>query len=79
MEINQFVAVTDNPEFCLGTTLLYIDTHDTVSQVVKIAQFSHMRMTVDKIIGIHAVYNERREIRAYSSTLVILYLLFAYE
>ena len=38
-----------------------------------------MRMTVDKIIGIHAVYNERHEIRAYSSTLVILYLLFAYE
>ena len=25
MEINQFVAVTDDPEFCLGKTLLYID------------------------------------------------------
>ena len=29
MEINQFVAVTDDPEFCLGTTLLYIDTRNT--------------------------------------------------
>ena len=25
MELNQFVAVGDDPEFCLGTTLLYID------------------------------------------------------
>ena len=29
MEINQFVAVTNNPEFFLGTTLLYIDTRNT--------------------------------------------------
>ena len=28
MEINQFVAVTNDPEFCLGTTLLYIDTRN---------------------------------------------------
>ena len=28
MEINQFVAVTDDPEFSLGTTLLYIDTRN---------------------------------------------------
>ena len=28
MEINQFVVVTDDPEFCLGTTLLYIDTRN---------------------------------------------------
>ena len=26
VEITQFVAVTDDPEFCLGTTPLYIDT-----------------------------------------------------
>ena len=31
MEINQFVAVTDDPEFCLGTTLLYIDTRNSGS------------------------------------------------
>ena len=29
MEIEQFVVVTDDPEFCLGTTLLYIDTRNT--------------------------------------------------
>ena len=29
VEINQFVAVTDDPEFCLGTTLLYIETRNT--------------------------------------------------
>ena len=29
VEINQFVAVTDDLEFCLGTTLLYIDTRST--------------------------------------------------
>ena len=28
MEINQFVAVTDDPEFFLETTLLYIDTRN---------------------------------------------------
>ena len=28
MEINQFVAVTDDPEFSLGTTPLYIDTRN---------------------------------------------------
>ena len=28
MELNQFVAVTDDPEFCLGTTLF--DTCDNV-------------------------------------------------
>ena len=28
MEIKQFVVVTDDPEFCLGTTLLYIDTRN---------------------------------------------------
>ena len=28
MEINQFVVVTDDPEFCQGTTLLYIDTRN---------------------------------------------------
>ena len=28
MDINQFIAVTDDPEFCLGTTLLYIDTRN---------------------------------------------------
>ena len=30
VKINQFVAVTDDPEFCLGTTLLYIDTRNTI-------------------------------------------------
>ena len=25
----KFVADTDDPEFCLGTTLLYIDTRNT--------------------------------------------------
>ena len=29
MEIKQFVVVTDDPKFCLGTTLLYIDTRNT--------------------------------------------------
>ena len=29
MEVKQFVVVTDDPEFCLGTTLLYIDTRNT--------------------------------------------------
>ena len=28
MEIKQFVVVTNDPEFCLGTTLLYIDTRN---------------------------------------------------
>ena len=28
VEINQFVAVTDDPEFCLETTLLYNDTRN---------------------------------------------------
>ena len=26
--MNQFAAVTDDPEFCLGTTPLYIDTRN---------------------------------------------------
>ena len=30
MEMNQFVAVTDDPAFCLGTTLLYTDTCNNV-------------------------------------------------
>ena len=29
MEIKQFVVVTDDPEFCLGTTLLFIDTRNS--------------------------------------------------
>ena len=29
MEINQFVALTDDTEFCLGTTLLYINTRNS--------------------------------------------------
>ena len=29
VEIKQFVVVTDDPEFCLGTTLLFIDTHNS--------------------------------------------------
>ena len=29
MEINQSVAVTDDPEFCLRTTPLYIDTRNS--------------------------------------------------
>ena len=29
VEIKQFVVVTDYPEFCLGTTLLYIDTRNS--------------------------------------------------
>ena len=28
MELNQFFAVTDDPEFCRGTTLLYVDTRN---------------------------------------------------
>ena len=28
MEINQLVVVTDDPEFCQGTTLLYIDARN---------------------------------------------------
>ena len=28
VEMNQFAAVTDDPEFCLGTTPLYIDTRN---------------------------------------------------
>ena len=35
MEINQFVAVTNNPEFFLGTTLLYIDTRNTNIQFLQ--------------------------------------------
>ena len=35
MEINQFVAVTNNPEFFLGTTLLYIDTCNTNIQFLQ--------------------------------------------
>ena len=30
MELNQFAAVRDDPEFCLGTILLYIDTCNSV-------------------------------------------------
>ena len=37
MEINQFVAVTNNPEFFLGTTLLYIDTRNTNIQFLQTA------------------------------------------
>ena len=29
VEIKQFVVVTDDPEFCLGTTLLFIDTRNS--------------------------------------------------
>ena len=35
MEINQFVAVTNNPDFFLGTTLLYIDTRNTNIQFLQ--------------------------------------------
>ena len=35
MEINQFVAVTNNPEFFLGTTLLYINTRNTNIQFLQ--------------------------------------------
>ena len=35
MEINPFVAVTNNPEFFLGTTLLYIDTRNTNIQFLQ--------------------------------------------
>ena len=35
MEINQFVAITNNPEFFLGTTLLYIDTRNTNIQFLQ--------------------------------------------
>ena len=35
MEINQFVAVTNNLEFFLGTTLLYIDTRNTNIQFLQ--------------------------------------------
>ena len=35
MEINQFVAVINNPEFFLGTTLLYIDTRNTNIQFLQ--------------------------------------------
>ena len=35
MEINQFVAVTNNLEFFLGTTLFYIDTRNTNIQFLQ--------------------------------------------
>ena len=35
METNHFVAVTNNPEFFLGTTLLYIDTRNTNIQFLQ--------------------------------------------
>ena len=35
MEINQFVAVINNPEFFLGTTLLHIDTRNTNIQFLQ--------------------------------------------
>ena len=39
MEIKQFVVVTNDPEFCLGTTLLYIDTRNTYSSYLFLELF----------------------------------------
>ena len=39
MEIKQFVVVTDDPEFCLGTTLFYIDTRNTYSSYLFLELF----------------------------------------
>ena len=47
MEINQFVAVTDDPEFCLGTTLLYIDTRNNMTILVKTPISLAQRATSD--------------------------------
>ena len=41
VEIKQFVVVTDDPEFCPGTTLLYIDTRNTCAAVKERALFLH--------------------------------------
>ena len=38
MEIKQFVVVTDDPEFCLGTTLLFIDTRNNQLQRLQYVQ-----------------------------------------
>ena len=38
MEIKQFVVVTDDPEFCVGTTLLYIDTRNNQLQRLQYVQ-----------------------------------------
>ena len=47
MEINQFVAVTNNPDFCLGTTLLYIDTHNTNIQFLQtVSNFFSIRKVI---------------------------------
>ena len=47
MEINQFVAVTNNPEFFLGTTLLYIDTHNTNNQFLQtVSNFFSIRKVI---------------------------------
>ena len=35
MEINQFIADTDDSDFCLGTTLLYISTRNTNIQFLQ--------------------------------------------
>ena len=47
MEINQFVAVTNNPDFCLGTTLLYIDTRNTNIQFLQtVSNFFSIRKVI---------------------------------
>ena len=47
MEINQFVAVTNNPEFFLGTTLLYIDTPNTNIQFLQtVSNFFSIRKVI---------------------------------
>ena len=47
MEINQFVAVTNNPEFFLGTTLLYIDTRNTNNQFLQtVSNFFSIRKVI---------------------------------
>ena len=47
MEINQFVAVTDDPDFCLGTTLHYIDTRNNITILVKTTISLAQRATSD--------------------------------
>ena len=44
MEIKQFVVVTDDPEFCLGTTLLYIDTRNNQLQRLQYVQNTAARV-----------------------------------
>ena len=76
MEINQFVAVTDDPEVCLGTTLLYIDTRNTICLMVifmcqrKQYNLHYVKIKMDSSLpklSVKNIYHKKAKKRAVNS------------